>query len=60
MDKDPANVIPIDVMFEIQKMVKEGCSVEEILRINLKKELETYIRAYIIRVRNTKPIVFPS
>lgn len=60
MDKDPANVIPIDIMFNIQKMVKRGCSEKEILELYLKKEIEDYIRAYIFRVKNTKPIVFPS
>ena len=24
MDKDPANVIPVDIMFDIQKMLKNG------------------------------------
>ena len=32
MDKDPANVIPVDIMFDIQKMLKNGLTQEEILK----------------------------
>lgn len=60
MDKDPANVIPIDIMFDIQDMVKKGYSEEEILKIYMKKNLEQYIRAYITRIKDRIPIVFPN
>ena len=32
MDKDPANVIPVDIMFDIQRMLKNGLTQEEILK----------------------------
>ena len=60
MDKDPANVLPIDIMFDIQDMVKKGYSDEEILKIYVKKNLEEYIRAYITRIKDRIPIVFPN
>lgn len=60
MDKDPANVIPIDIMFDIQDMVKKGYSDEEILKLYVKKNLDAYIRAYIIRLKDRIPIVFPN
>ncbi len=47
MEKDPANVIPVDIMFDIQKMLKNGNSQEEILRQFTKKNLDNYIKAYI-------------
>lgn len=50
MEKDPANVIPIDVMFDIQKMLKKGVAEEEILRHFNKKNLYTYVKAYIERL----------
>ncbi|MBN1467781.1 MAG: hypothetical protein JXM74_05355 [Fusobacteriaceae bacterium] len=50
MEKDPANVIPVDIMFDIQKMLKNGNSQEEILRQFTKKNLDNYIRAYIERL----------
>lgn len=50
MEKDPANVIPIDVMFDIQKMLKRGLSEEEILSQFSKKNITTYIKAYIDRL----------
>jgi hypothetical protein len=50
MEKDPANVIPVDIMFDIQKMLKNGNSQEEILRQFTKKNLDSYIKAYIERL----------
>ena len=50
MEKDPANVIPVDIMFDIQKMLKNGNSQEEILRQFTKKNLDNYIKAYIERL----------
>ena len=50
MEKDPANVIPVDIMFDIQKMLKNGNSQEEILRQFTKKNLYNYIKAYIERL----------
>ena len=50
MEKDPANVIPVDIMFDIQKMLKKGNSQEEILKQYTKKNLDNYIRAYIERL----------
>lgn len=37
-------------MFDIQKMLKNGNSQEEILRQFTKKNLDNYIRAYIERL----------
>ena len=53
MDKDPANVIPIDIMFDIQKMIKKGFSQEEILKQFNKKNMNSYIKAYIERLAVT-------
>jgi len=50
MDKDPANVIPVDIMFDIQKMLKNGFTQEEILKQFNKKNMNIYIRAYIERL----------
>jgi cytochrome c-type biogenesis protein CcmH/NrfF len=60
MDKDPANVLPIDIMFDIQDMVKKGYSEEEILKTYVKKNLDQYIVAYITRIKDRIPIVFPN
>ncbi|MBN2839284.1 MAG: hypothetical protein JXM74_11065 [Fusobacteriaceae bacterium] len=53
MDKDPANVIPVEVMFDIQKMIKKGFSQDEILKQFNKKNMNTYIKAYIERLAVT-------
>lgn len=50
MEKDPANVIPIDIMFDIQKMLKNGRSKDEIVAQFGKKNMTSYIRAYVERL----------
>lgn len=50
MEKDPANVIPIDIMFDIQKMLKNGRSKDEIIAQFGKKNMTSYIRAYVERL----------
>lgn len=57
MEKDPANVLPIDVMFDIQKMLKKGLTEEEILIEFSKKNIGTYIKSYIGRL-DIKPKKF--
>ena len=50
MEKDPANILPIEIMFDIQKMLKKGVSAEEILAQFGKKNMNNYIKAYIERL----------
>lgn len=50
MEKDPANILPIEIMFDIQKMLKKGISEEEILVQFGKKNMNNYIKAYIERL----------
>jgi hypothetical protein len=50
MEKDPANIIPIEIMFDIQKMLKKGISKEEILAQFSKRNMNNYIKAYIERL----------
>ena len=57
MEKDPTNVIPIDVMFDIQKMLKRGLNEEEILIQFSKRNITSYIKAYIDRL-DMKPKKF--
>lgn len=60
MEKDPANVIPIDMMFDIQDMIKKGYSEEDILKVYVKKNIDQYIKAYIGRIKKRVPIIFPN
>lgn len=50
MEKDPANIIPVEIMFDIQKMLKRGVSEEEILAQFSKRNMNNYIKAYIERL----------
>lgn len=59
MEKDPANVIPIEMMFDIQKMLKNGSSEEEIIAQFGKKNMGAYVKAYIDRLE-IKPKKFKN